>query len=73
MWLFHQDFSRVVQQAWTDRGLQDAIMEFVNRAKKGNVDVFGNLFAKKKRLLARLHGAQKALANNPNEFLLELE
>ena len=48
-------------------------MEFVNRAKKGNVDVFGNLFAKKKRLLARLHGAQKALANNPNEFLLELE
>ena len=48
-------------------------MEFVNRAKKWNVDVFGNLFAKKKRLLARLHGAQKALANNPNEFLLELE
>ena len=48
-------------------------MEFVNRAKKWNVDVFGNMFAKKKRILARLHGAQKALANNPNEFLLELE
>ena len=53
--------------------LQDAILEFVNRAKKWNVDVFGNLFTKKKRLLARLHGTQKALANNPNEFLLELE
>ena len=35
--------------------------------------MFGNLFTKKKRLLARLHGTQKALANNPNEFLLELE
>ena len=45
----------------------------MNRAKKWNVDVFGNLFTKKKRLLARLHGTQKALANNPNEFLLELE
>ena len=66
MWLFHQDFPRVVQQAWTDKGLQDAILDFVNRARKWNVDVFGNLFTKKKRLLARLHGTQKALANNPN-------
>ena len=73
MWLFHQDFPRVVQQAWTDKGLQDAILDFVIRAKKWNVDVFGNLFTKKKRLLARLHGTQKALANNRNEFLLELE
>ena len=73
MWLFHQDFSRVVQQAWTNRGLQDAIIDFVNKARKWNVNVFGNLFAKEKQLLARLHGAQKALANNPNEFLLELE
>ena len=35
--------------------------------------MFGNLFAKKRRILARLHGAQKALASNPNDFLLELE
>ena len=48
-------------------------MEFVSKAKKWNVEVFGNLFAKKRRILARLQGAQKALANNPNEFLLELE
>ena len=41
--------------------------------KKWNVEVSWNLFAKKRRILARLHGAQKALANNPNEFLLELE
>ena len=73
MWLFHQDFPRVFQQAWTNKGLQDAILNFVNRARKWNVNVLGNLFTKKKHLLARLHGTQKALANNPNEFLLELE
>lgn len=48
-------------------------MDFVVRARRWNIEVFGNSFAKKKRVLARLHGAQKALANNPNEFLLELE
>ena len=70
MWLFHQDFPRVVQQAWCeDRDLQEATLDFVVRAKKWN----WNLFAKKRRILARIHGTHKALANNPNEFLLELE
>ena len=35
--------------------------------------MFGNLFARKRRTLARLNGAQKALAENPNDFLLDLE
>ena len=48
-------------------------MDFVVRAKKWNCEVFENLSAKKRIILARLHGTQKALANNPNEFLLELE
>lgn len=53
--------------------LQEAILDFVVRARKWNFEMFGNLFAKRRRILARLHGAQKALANNPNDFLLELE
>ena len=74
MWLFHQDFPTVVQQAWSeDRDLQEATLDFVVRAKKWNCEVFRNLFAKKKRILARLHGTQKALTNNSSEFLLELE
>ena len=32
-----------------------------------------NIFAKKRRVLARLNGAQKAIAENPNDFLLNLE
>lgn len=35
--------------------------------------MFGNLFARKRKVLARLSGAQKALANRPNEFLVGLE
>lgn len=74
MWLLHQDFPRVVQQAWTEnRMLKDAIMDFVGRARRWNTEVFGNVFAKKRRVLARLNGIQKALANKPNEFLLGLE
>ena len=37
------------------------------------MEVFGNLFAKKRRVLARLKGTQKAIAENPNDFLLNLE
>ena len=74
MWFLHHDFPRVVQQAWSeDRDLQEATLEFVVRVRKWNCEVFGNLFARKRRILARLHGVQKALANNPNDFLLELE
>ena len=47
--------------------------KFVDRVKKWNVEVFGNLFAKKRRVLARLKGTQKAIAKNPNDFLLNLE
>ena len=46
---------------------------FVDRVKKWNVEVFGNIFAKKRRVLARLKGVQKAIAKNPNDFLLNLE
>ena len=47
--------------------------EFVDSVKKWSVEVFGNLFAKKIRVLARLKGTQKAIAENPNDFLLNLE
>ena len=42
---------------------------FTDKAKVWNRDVFGNLFHRKKRTLARLRGAQIALSNNPNNFL----
>nr|XP_023903392.1 uncharacterized protein LOC112015243 [Quercus suber] len=74
IWLLHPDFYRVVQQAWyEDRALQTAVLDFVDRVKKWNVEVFGNLFAMKIRVLARLNGTQKAITENPNEFILNLK
>ncbi|XP_023928116.1 uncharacterized protein LOC112039472 [Quercus suber] len=74
MWLLHPGFPNIVQEAWTEDGdLQGAILEFVSKAKHWNYNVFGNLFAKKKRVLARINGAQKSLASRPSEFLLTLE
>ncbi|KAL4611139.1 hypothetical protein ACB092_08G102500, partial [Castanea dentata] len=74
MWLLHPQFSKVVEEAWVrDKSLPLAIFYFTTRVKKWNFDVFGNLFARKKKVLARLDGVQKAIACNPSEGLLRLE
>lgn len=48
-------------------------MEFIRKVRKWNSEVFGNLFARKRRVLNRLSGTQRALASNPSESLLRLE
>ena len=50
-----------------------SILNFTTKARKWNHEVFGNLFARKRRVLARIGGAQKALGNSPNDFLIRLE
>ncbi|XP_023926429.1 uncharacterized protein LOC112037833 [Quercus suber] len=56
MWLLHPDFYRIIREAWPEgANLTVATTEFTRKAKKWNYEVFGNLFAKKKRVLARLN------------------
>lgn len=63
-----------MQNAWEkDQPLSIAISSFTFKAKKWNVEIFGNLFLRKRRVLARFYGVQKALANYPNDFLVKLE
>lgn len=50
-----------------------AVSDFVDRVKNWNVEVFGSIFTKKGRVLVKLNGTQKAIAENPNDFLLNLE
>ena len=45
---------------------------FTKKVRKWNYEVFGNLFVRKKRVLARLNGTQKVLADNPTESLMRL-
>ena len=74
MWLLHPDFPRVVKEAWSKgSSLHLATVAFTRKVKKWNSKVFGNLFARKRRVLARLSGTQRALSNNPSESLIRLE
>ena len=73
MWLSHKDFPAVVREAWTgmDDNLEGAIS--CDRAQKWNKEIFGNVFLRKKKILNRLLGIQKALAYRPSSFLIDLQ
>ena len=51
----------------------DAIDIFTNKAMVWNKIHFGNIFKKKKNLMARINGIQKAIASKLSRFLLNLE
>ena len=67
-------FPSIVRDAWgrTNR-LDEAVEKFTRDAIEWNRNHFGNIIVKKRRVMARLDGAQKALAERPSEFLVELE
>lgn len=74
MWLSHPDFSAVVREAWaTPAILSTAVSTFAAKARIWNKTTFGNLFHRKKRVLARVGGIQATLSVNPNNFLVDLE
>lgn len=63
----------MVKKAWEEENVPScAIGKFTSRAKQWNRSVFGNLFARKRRVLARINGAQKALSNGPSHFPVQL-
>ena len=74
-WLSHNEFPVLVREAWSgqDPYLPDAISVFTSKALRWNKDVFGNMFTRKKIIMARLLGVQKALASCPNPFLINLQ
>ena len=45
----------------------------MDKARRWNKNVFGNLFHRKKIVLVRLRGIQAAMSINPNNFLVDLE
>lgn len=74
MWMMHPEFPKVVEEVWIEaNSLPRAISDFTNKVKKWNTEVFGNLFNRKRKVLARLGGIQKALTNNLSDFLISLE
>ncbi|XP_030930737.1 uncharacterized protein LOC115956530 [Quercus lobata] len=73
-WLADDSFPNLVQDAWSNNpGLYDAIKKFTTKAAEWNRVHFGNIFAKKRRVLARLGGIQRVMADRPSSFLINLE
>lgn len=73
-WLSDPSFPKVVNQTWRkERKLSENIESFAKEASLWNKNHFGNIFAKKKRIMARLNGVQKVLAINPSPSLAHLE
>lgn len=59
-WLSDVTFPRVVSGAWSHTNeLSEAIRRFTRDMKDWNKSHFGNVFAKKKRLMTRLNGIQR--------------
>ena len=64
----------MVKQAWQQpRNLLEAIEVFSRQASLWNKNHFRNIFYKKKRVLARVDGVQRALASQPSASLVALE
>ena len=53
--------------------LHIAIDKFAKKATDWNRCHFGNIFGKKKRIMARLNGNQKVMADCPSHSLVVLE
>ncbi|KAL7239070.1 hypothetical protein ACSBR2_005045 [Camellia fascicularis] len=73
-WLCHPNFTDVQQSWWNmDHNLINAINDFTHNVKIWNKETFGNIFKRKRNLLAHIEGLQKSQAQSysHNLFLLE--
>lgn len=75
MWLNHDNFPAIVRESWAGKeaDLAGAIINFTLKAQSWNKEVFGNVCVRKKQIMARLLGTQRALAKNLNNFFIQLQ
>ena len=74
-WMSHTGLLDVINSSWSDmkHKLLDSTAEFTVRVRKWNREVFGNIFKKKRQLMARIEGIQRALTDNFSHSLFTLE
>lgn len=73
-WLTDPSSMKVATQAWGQaNGLVNAIEKFTKDATNWNKQQFGNIFARKKNLMAWLNGILRAVSIKPSTFLLNLK
>ncbi|KAL4386393.1 hypothetical protein GQ457_09G029360 [Hibiscus cannabinus] len=73
-WNDHPNFPEFLNSVWqNDRDFEDNLGFFKAAAHSWNSDVFGHIGKKKKRLLARLRGIDRALNNAHSDYLVDLQ
>ena len=73
-WLTDKRFSDFVSQVWkNDVDYNVLVKEFTGKIDHWNKNEFGNIFKRKKKILARLNGIQKSLESHHSSNLLKLE
>ncbi|XP_019184586.1 PREDICTED: uncharacterized protein LOC109179535 isoform X1 [Ipomoea nil] len=74
VWATHPNFHSLMQQAWDqNRDIESNKASMARALTDWNRDVFGNVFHKKKKILARISGIQRRLAERASAELLKLE
>ncbi|GAU39340.1 hypothetical protein TSUD_60910 [Trifolium subterraneum] len=73
-WATHDNFRQLLQENWIrGRDLVDVLSNLTSNLKVWNKVVFGNIFKRKKELLARLNGIQNSSNYDYSNFLETLE
>ncbi|KAH9666802.1 putative ribonuclease H protein [Citrus sinensis] len=73
-WLTHEHFNNFVKRMWNPQShYSAAASHFVQEVQVWNRDVFGNIFQRKRRLMARINGIQATLEKYSSRSLRRLE
>ncbi|PNX98271.1 RNA-directed DNA polymerase, partial [Trifolium pratense] len=73
-WTLDQSFPELVREAWNDElSWNQAVAEFKNKVVEWNKTKFGNIFHKKRRLLARIEGLDHRRAVTDSRSLQYLQ
>ncbi|KAH9745843.1 reverse transcriptase domain-containing protein [Citrus sinensis] len=73
-WLTHDQFNNFVKQTWDPQAsYSDAASTFVKEVKVWNREAFGNIFQRKRVLMAQINGIQAALEKYSSRGLMHLE
>lgn len=72
-WLADESFYPIIKEAWKDsNNWQQAVQDFQAKVEEWNFNCFGNIFQKKRRLMARMEGVNRKLNMGANRYLSRL-
>ncbi|XP_074267507.1 uncharacterized protein LOC141590888 [Silene latifolia] len=73
-WLKHENFTEFIEENWPSNGIfTDRLDKLSKDLQEWNKQTFGNIFRKKRELIARIGGCQRELSRARIGYLIKLE